>query len=335
MKILSETGLCFDDILIVPQYSDIHSRGEVDISTRVGLRRLDIPVISANMDTVTESGMANAMFSVGAMGILHRYMTDEKMASEIGRCDPQRAIPSVGVQAADYLRAEKYQNLGCLTICVDVAHGDSKRSHDMIKHCKARGLEVIAGNVCTREGTLRLVDAGADIIKTGVGPGSLCLSRIVTGHGVPQLSAIMECADAIRGIKNVYIIGDGGIRNSGDICKCLAAGADAVMIGGLFAGCLETPGGIRNGKKVYRGMASFSAQMDHDGRVHNCCPEGERMEVTVKGSVLDVIKELVGGIKSGLSYSGARDLKSFREKAVFVRVTPNCTKENGPHGKKE
>jgi IMP dehydrogenase len=335
MKILKEQGLTFDDVLLVPQYSEVHSRGDINLSTNIGKLKLDIPIISANMDSVTEATMAIEMSRLGGLGILHRYMDQTKIEEQLYkvRAASAKLVPSIGVQREDNLLANWYANSGVSTICIDVAHGDSRRCLEMITYCKKLGLHVIAGNVCTPVACRRMIDAGADVIKVGVGNGSLCVTRIVTGHGYPQFSAIMECADAIDGA--VSLIADGGIRNAGDIVKCLAAGADAVMIGGPLAGCLETPGAIKEGKKVYRGMASLSAQMDRDGKVHNDCPEGESMTVLVRGRVEDVIKELLGGIRSGLSYSGSRDIGRFQRDAIMVRVSSNCTKENGAHGKKD
>lgn len=330
MKFLETNPLCFDDVLLVPQYSEVYSRADIDLSTSIAGIDLTVPIISSNMDSITEADMAIEMMQCGGLGILHRYMDDAKMVAQIKAIhNASSTVPSIGVQAIDKARAECYLDMGIKAICIDVAHGDSKRSIEMISFCRQLGFSVIAGNVCTHEAGQRLYDAGADTIKVGIGPGSLCTTRVVTGHGYPQFSAILECVDP-----HWRIIADGGIRNSGDICKCLAAGADTVMIGNLFAGCLETPGPIRAGKKIYRGMASMSAQMARDGHVHNNTPEGESMEVPVRGSVKDVIAELVGGIRSGLSYSGATNIEEFYKKAVVVRVSPNCTRENGPHGLK-
>ena len=330
MRILPESALCFDDVLIVPQYSDIASRTTIDISTQIAGILMKVPIISANMDSVTEATMATAMHLAGGLGILHRYMTQERMIEQI-RTMSSPCIPSIGVQEEDKKKVKAYLDNGIFAICIDVAHGDSKRSLKMVEWCKGQKLKVIAGNVCTSGACRRMLASGADIIKVGIGPGSLCTTRLVTGHGYPQFSAIMECVQVVKG--NARIIADGGIRNSGDIVKALAAGADAVMIGNLFAGCLETPGTIKNGQKIYRGMASVSAQMNRDGRVHNFCPEGESMEVPVKGNVAEIMEELAGGIRSGLSYSGALSLTELHEGAVIVRVSSNCTRENGPHGK--
>lgn len=324
-------GLTFDDVLLVPQHSDVKSRSALDITTQLGTIQLDIPIVSANMDTITDDVMAIAMGNCGGLGILHRYASEIDIARWCQNIKSvlHRPVPSIGVQESDLEKAELYREYTD-SICVDVAHGDSKAVVEMIKRLvDAKYINIIAGNVATGDGAMRLVDAGANVVKVGVGPGSVCTTRIVTGHGVPQLSAIDNVAMAVG--DRAYIIADGGIRSSGDIVKALAAGADAVMIGGLFAGCQETP----NINGQYRGMASAEAQTDFRGRVSNGTPEGVTIAAPAKGSVKAVIDNLTGGIRSGLSYSGCRNIRELHENAIFMKISSNGLIESHPHGIKK
>jgi len=335
MVILSGEYLCFDDVLLVPQYSDIESRKNVEIRTNIAGICLSVPIISANMDTITEEHMARAIHEAGGLGILHRYSDEKKLYEQIYYLEKHNIaiVPSLGVNEEDREKAENlFDTCGKVidAVCLDVAHGDHRKVSEMVGVLKQNfQVKVIAGNVATYEGACRLADAGADVIKIGVGPGSLCTTRLITGHGIPQLSAIMEVANIKPKYLGIQLIADGGIRYSGDIVKALAAGADAVMIGRLLAGCWETPGKVVGGKKLYRGSASFSAQMDHDGFVHNGTPEGESTFVPAKGSVKDIIAGLAGGIRSGLSYSGALSIKDLQESAMFIKVSNNTILENG------
>lgn len=340
MRILEKPGYTFDDVLLVPSKS-LASRSVADTQTRLaGNLHLSIPIISANMDTVTELSMALAMHTSGGIGILHRYATPETVIGwieTIERQFPGRAIPSVGLSFTDRANAEKYWQAGARIICVDVANAYSAAAIFQVSLLKRKGWTVIAGNVATPEGLLALASVGADVVKVGIGPGSVCTTRLVTGHGVPQLTAIMDCAEALSlsvFSETVKIIADGGIRNSGDIVKALAAGAHAVMLGGLLAGCDETPS--QNGLHVYRGMASNDARVNfvaHGGSLSwGGAEEGTSTLVDSKGSVVAVLYNLVAGLKSGMSYSGAHTLYDLREFSEFMVVTPNAVKENGPHG---
>jgi IMP dehydrogenase len=327
----------FDDVLLVPQYSDIQSRSEVDISTELGKGvKLKLPIISANMDTITDFTMAKTMNENGGLGVLHRYISKEQTLDWLRRLDDDNSLPlkyhfpSIGNKPEDREAALEYREFtDC--ICVDVAHGHSKETIATVKHLKNAGYaNIIAGNVATSDGAYALFEAGANIIKIGIGPGSVCTTRIVTGHGVPQLSAINNVYKFKQQnyLKDMSIIADGGIKNSGDIVKALAFGADAVMIGGLFAGYQETPSCDLG---VYRGMASKPAQVDFKGKVSNNTAEGVSCYVAPKGSVVPFLEELAGGIRSGFSYSGARNLEQFRKKAVVCKVTSNVIIENRPH----
>lgn len=330
MVIIEKPALTYDDVLLEPRYSTIESRSEVDISTELFGNKYALPIISANMDTVTDYNMAFRMGSSGGIGFIHRYGDPFEVYKLIKNANEyiikdivKGIIPSVGVGHTDLAMALEFFKTGTPAVCIDIAHGHSKRMIELIsnirKHCSDREKYryIVAGNVATGEGVVDLANAGADVIKVGIGPSGVCSTRGVTGHGVPQLTALDACIEAAQYSskklgRKISIIADGGIRSSGDIVKALAIGADAVMIGGLLAGTDEAPG---NG--VYRGMASEEAQINHHGRVNNNAAEGISVKVSPKGPVKDVLERLAGGIRSGLSYSGARNLKELREKAIF------------------
>ncbi|OGN92565.1 MAG: IMP dehydrogenase [Chloroflexi bacterium RBG_13_50_21] len=475
MKIRSDTGLTFDDVLLVPHRSAIHSRKDVSTDTWLvpGIR-LSIPIISANMDTVTETRMAIAMAQLGGIGILHRFMTIEQQAECVIRVKrseslvvespltvfpgasveqarqrmeendvgglmvvdednhllgivtnrdvllaPNKDLPmsqvmtpreklvvaskdetmeearrklfehrieklplvdaeghlaglitaqdiikiqqhpnatkdtrgrlrvgaAVGVRPDELERAASCQAAGVDALVVDIAHGHSDHVVQMLRRLKESfpNLPIIAGNVATAQGVKDLADAGADAVKVGVGSGSICTTRIVTGFGVPQLSAIAECAEAGKAL-NVPIIADGGIRNSGDLTKSLAAGASTVMLGGLLAGTDESPGAtvIREDRryKIVRGMASLSANIERrmlsNGELAieewgEVVPEGVEATVAYKGALVDVIIQLVGGLRSGLSYAGACSIEELWQTAEFIRITPSGMQESHAH----
>lgn len=356
--ILEKRALTFDDVLLVPQHSDLDSRSEADTSTDLGFCKLRVPIISANMDSITGPDMVRAMHSEGALGILHRYVPFETVKSWVRELNQELgvAVPSIGVGVSDGDSAIEYFIAGAEAVCIDVAHGDCARVVELIREIKKQiCIHIIAGNVATYDGALRLIDAGADTLKVGIGPGSLCTTRLITGHGVPQLTAIMDVAEAIKTRdRSVKLIADGGIRNSGDIAKALAAGADCVMVGALFAGTEETPGEVVEDTsraprqelnqvcgtwvvgpvypkaKAYRGMASRDAQIDWRGRVSGT-PEGEAVMVPLRGSVKPIVQSLAAGIRSGMSYSGASNLKELRDNAIFQLVSANTVRENGVH----
>jgi len=475
MSIRAEIGLTFDDVLLVPRRSSIQSRKDVLTDTwLVPGMSLSIPIISSNMDTVTETRMAIAMAQLGGIGILHRFMTIEQQAECVTRVkrseslvvespltisaeasveeahqrmaedevgglvvvdkdnhllgmvthrdvllapDADRRVSqvmtrreklvvasqgesletaqrklyenrieklplvdaddhlvglitaqdiikiqkhphatkdsrgrlrvgvAVGARPEDLERAELCQAAGADVLVVDIAHGHSDHVINMVGKLKGRfpNVPVIAGNVGTAQGVQELVEAGAEAVKVGVGSGSICTTRIVTGFGVPQLSAIIECAQAGRGLK-VPVIADGGIRNSGDLTKALAAGASTAMIGGLLAGTDESPGAtvMRGDRryKIVRGMASLTANVDRKllekselaieewGEV---VPEGVEAVVPYKGAVADVLHQLVGGLRSGMSYAGARTIEELWQGAEFIRITPSGIQESHAH----
>lgn len=320
VNILDKTGLTFDDVLLRPGFSTIANRNdEIDISTNF-LGRNVLPIISSNMDYVTGPFMAYAMEKVGAVGIISRF---EPIESQItGKPYPAYPYISVGVRDPDEndRKIHKYKKIA--GICIDVAHGHHAAVATEINRLKRNyiGIKVIAGNVATATGFKFLEEAGADAIKVGIGPGSACTTRTVTGIGVPQLTAIMDCALYKRA--DTHLIADGGIRSSGDIVKALAAGADSVMLGYMLAGHEETPGENFQGYKPYNGQSIYGSNG------HRKAPEGVAGWVPAKGPVAQTIEQLVAGIKSGLSYVGARNLRELRRDAVFQLVSPNTITEN-------
>lgn len=338
MKILQEEAITFDDVTLVPNYSAIKSRKDPDVS-HAGLA---IPIIAAPMNTVCEHKMALKLDDLGGIGVIHRYMSIEAQLEEYykfwGRNTPFFAIGATG----DYLeRFETLLKAGVSRFCIDVANGDSAASLEAIATIRKKSdCTLMAGNVCTQEGYERLAAAGANLIRVGVGSGAMCKTRVVTGHGVPQLTALMWAAKAQEKYPDTVLISDGGTRTSGDLVKALAI-ADVVMLGSLLAGTDEAPGQVikkdGNEYKLYAGMAS------EDGRSLNSwfdrsktafVPEGESVMLPYKGPVKAVLDNLVGGLKVGMSYAGALDLKELKEKATFIKITPNGVVEGTPHGKK-
>lgn len=348
MVIIEKPALTYDDVLLEPQYSEIESRSQVDISTELFGNKYALPIISANMDTVTGPRMALAMANSGGLAFHHRYQSSVDVqkyiidAYRLNNTWINSIIPSIGISEDHTIVAYNYRRAGAVGVCIDIAHGHSIQMINAIKRIKDFGNKyvwkkvfyIVAGNVATGEGVIDLAHAGADVIKVGIGPSGVCSTRGVTGHGVPQLSALEACVRAAKYCssklgRKISIIADGGIRSSGDIVKALAVGADAVMIGGLLAGTDEAPG---NG--IYRGMASEEAQVNHHGRVNNNAAEGISVKVSPKGPVKDVLENLAGGIRSGLSYSGARNLKELREKAIFRVITHAGTVESTTYANK-
>lgn len=471
MKIRKDAGLTFDDVLLVPRRSSIKSRREVSTATTLlpGIS-LSLPIVSANMDTVTESTMAIAMARLGGVGVIHRFMTIERQVSEVTRVkraenliienpymiessltaedarkliqewgcggllvtdaekhllgvltprdllfedDPKRPInelmtprerlvtappnttiaqareilhrakveklplvsednrviglitakdiikheqhphatkdqkgrlrvgAAIGVKEHDLERAAALVETGVDFLVLDIAHGHSDYAIEMLKTIRQQygdDLNVVAGNVATSDGVKDLVQIGVNAIKVGVGPGSICITRRVTGFGMPQLTAIMECAKAAHK-SNVPIIADGGIRTSGDLTKALAAGAQTVMIGSLFAGTHESPGQIvqRKGQryKITRGMASLSATMSRQDNTNinwdQIVPEGVEAMVPYRGSVVEIVQHLMGGLRSGMSYAGANTITELQNHAEFIPITPVGLVESKPH----
>lgn len=333
-------GLTFDDVILVPGYNGIKSRQNVTTSVHLKDREFAIPLISSNMDTITEAEMANALIDLGGFGILHRFCSIEdnvRIFKQVKAAD--RVGISIGVGKPGIERAEALVGAGASIVCVDVAHGHSKEVNRTIRTLRelyGNNLLVIAGNVATYAGADYLAAAGADVIKVGIGSGSVCTTRIKTGFGVPQLTALQDCSKVDR-----PLISDGGTRYPADAVKALAAGADFVMLGGMLAGTLETPGqivektgpdGKRARYKSFRGMASREAQEEFMGSMSEWkTAEGISMEVPVRGSVKEVVQDIMGGIRSGMTYCGASTIKGLQRKATFMEITPAGKIEGTPH----
>lgn len=329
----------FDDVLLVPCRSSVTSRFDVKLDTKFTRRHaLQLPFVAANMDTISESEMCVAMAEIGAVGILHRFMSIENQVDQVKKIQAKTKsaiAASVGVNLDSKDRARALADAGAQILTVDIAHGHSDSMIEMVKFLKKEfpAVDVIAGNIATARGAEDLIRAGADAVKVGIGPGSMCTTRIITGCGMPQLSAIAACAEVGRR-EGVPMIADGGIRTSGDAMKALAAGASSCMLGYVLSGSLETPGELVHGKKVYRGMASRSAQENWRGGQlpEGMAPEGESTYVPCKGPVREIVQEFAGGIRSGMSYLNSRKLSDLNEFAYFVEVSPNTLRENTAHG---
>jgi len=334
-------SVCFDDVLLVPQFSDITSRKEIELTAYLdNNHRFRLPVISSPMDTVTGPQMARTMSELGGLGIIHRYntVTDQvAMVEKALQMDYPDGNEIVGVAvgvSGDYIeRASLAARAGAKVICVDIAHGHHTLMRHALKTLRntlGNSVHIMAGNVATLEAFNDLADWGADSVRVGIGGGSICSTRIQTGHGMPTLQSVIDCA---RSDRDTALIADGGIRTSGDIVKALAAGADFVMLGSLLAGTEESPGDTifdKGGqRKVYRGMASKDAQMDWRG--HTASEEGVSSTVPYKGDVSDVLSSLEKGVRSGLSYTGACSLKELRAKAQFIKQTASGQRESSTH----
>ena len=332
-------AVTYDDMLLVPQYSDITSRSEVNISSWLNSNHfLELPVIASPMDTVSEVEMSVAMAKAGGLAVIHRYNTIPEQGQLVSQAASHASTSliaaAIGV-TGDYLeRATTLVALGANVLCVDVAHGHHimmKKALEQLRKTFGEDIYIIAGNVCTLEGVNDLADWGADAVRCNIGGGSICSTRLVTGHGLPGLQTIFDCARTDRDVK---IIADGGIKTSGDIVKALAAGADFVMCGSLLAGTQESPGQIITlpdgaRMKEYRGMASKDAQLDW--RNKSSTPEGVASYIPYKGSVSDILDDLRGGIQSGLSYTGSRTIHQLQHKAEWARQTSAGTVESGTH----
>jgi len=331
-------ALTFDDVTLAPKYSEVlPSEVETNISLSKNLS-LKIPILSSAMDTVTESKMAIAIAKAGGIGVIHRNLDIKKQVLEIKKVKAKKLLvgAAVGAGPQELQRAEAILKEKVDLIVIDTAHGHSKKVGEIIKKIitkKNSKTTVCAGNIATAEAAKFLIKLGVDIIKVGIGPGSICTTRLIAGIGVPQLSAIFEAKKGVRN-KKVKIISDGGIKYSGDIAKALAAGADAVMIGSLFAGTSEAPGRLikKNGKlyKNFRGMGSVGAMnkgsadryfQKKQNDVSKYVPEGVEGLVKFKGDVEKIIYKLVGGLKSSMGYLGSKKIINLRNKPNFIKIT--------------
>ena len=330
-------ALTFDDVTLAPQYSKVLPS---DVSTKTYLSnqlKLDIPILSSAMDTVTESKMAIAIAKEGGIGVIHRNLTIAQQISEIKKVKSKnlKVGAAVGTNESEFNRVKNIVKQDIDLIVVDTAHGHSQKVADIIlkiKKIKSKKTALCAGNIATAEAARFLCKLGVDVIKVGIGPGSICTTRLVAGIGVPQLSALLDVKKGLN--KKVKMISDGGIKFSGDIAKALAAGADAVMIGSMLAGTSEAPGKIikKKGKlfKVFRGMGSVGAmnkgsadryfqkkQKDKSKYV----PEGVEGLIKYKGDASKTIHKLTGGLRSSMGYLGASQIKLLSKKARFVKIT--------------
>lgn len=332
---MNTPAITFDDVLLIPAYNHHESRRVVDIgmSDKLATLTLQLPVISSNMDTITESKMANFMHSKGGIGALHRFMSIEDNIKEFKHCTGQVFV-SIGCTDAELQRAEALRDAGADYFCVDVAHAHAKYVGKTLKNLRQLlgGRCIMAGNVATYAGADYLASCGADIIKAGIGGGSVCSTRIKTGFGIPMLTCIQDCARSDRSI-----VADGGIRTSGDIVKALAFGADFVMIGGMLAGSEPTPGEVitkEDGKQVkrYRGMASREAQEEFLGQMHEWkTAEGVATEVPFRNNQNAILADIIGGLRSGLTYAGADTIRELQRKLNYVLVTQAGRIESFPH----
>ena len=335
---LIKEALTFDDVTLAPNYSEIlpsETNTSIKLSKNLTLK---IPLISSAMDTVTEGSMATAIAEKGGIGVIHRNLSIEKQIFEIKKVKQKKLLvgAAVGASSEENRRAKRILKENLDLIVVDTAHAHTKKVSDIIKmivKTKPKKTTLCAGNIATAEAAKFLIKLGVDVIKVGIGPGSICTTRLVAGIGVPQLSAIMNVKSGV-GNRKVSIIADGGIKFSGDIAKALAAGADAVMIGSLFAGTDQAPGKIikKNGKlfKSFRGMGSIGAMnkgsadryfQTKQKNSSKYVPEGVEGFVKYKGKVDKVIYQLVGGLKSSMGYLGSKKITHLRKKPKFYKIT--------------
>lgn len=341
-------ALTFDDVLLLPAASDVLPR-DVDTSTHLGRLKLAIPVLSAAMDTLTESTMAIAMARAGGLGVIHKNLSLERQAAEVKRVHDAgfQVGAAIGVGGDRDARLAALQAAGVDLIVLDTAHGHSQGVLEAARAVKDRCEAVlVVGNVATAAAAEAAAEAGAQVIKVGVGPGSICTTRVVAGIGVPQLTAIADCARVLQG-SGVQLIGDGGIRTSGDMAKALAAGAHAVMLGSMLAGAEESPGTVveAGGRryKQYRGMGSVDAMLAgskdryfQDGATaEKLVAEGVVARVPYKGPVEGVLAQLVGGLRASMGYCGCPDLQRFRTDTRFVRITHAGLLESRVHDVEE
>lgn len=324
----------FDDVALVPQFNNIPSRTEPSMeSWLTKTRKLGIPLLAANMDTVISEELADIMESYGSVPIFHRFAPLEVQQQWVRKYEG-RIFISCGIHHIDQTRM--LLDMGAAGVCIDVAHGHSEKMFKFVeaikKHCPDK--DVIAGNVCTAMAYHDLVNAGADAVKVGIGPGAACKTRVVTGFGVPQFTAIKECASIAEKLR-IPLIADGGIRSSRELVLALAAGASTVMIGKLFALTSESAAIKRSSSDImeakYRGQASSDFQQDfYGGLKDKTVAEGVDFWAPVTGSARNLIESLLGGLRSGMTYGGARSIKELQRKAEFVEVTPSYALESFP-----
>ncbi len=336
MEVIKE-ALTFDDVLLVPRYSSVLP-SETNLHTDLGSNlKLEIPFISSAMDTVTESDMAIAIAQKGGLGIIHRNLSIADQSKEIKKVKNRKLLvgAAVGTSDEDLMRTKSIIDAGVDLIVIDTAHGHSDKVIKILSKIKKINLKkpICVGNIATAEAALKLYNEGADILKVGIGPGSICTTRMIAGIGMPQISAVIEVKKSMKN-KKIKIISDGGIKFSGDIVKGIAAGADAIMMGSIFAGSEESPGKKYKYKnkfyKAYRGMGSIGAmsagssnryfQKNHKDK-SKFIPEGVEARVAYKGAVDKILHQLQGGLRSSMGYIGAKKIVEIQKKAKFVKIT--------------
>ncbi len=339
-------GYSYDDVLIVPKYNKIASRREVSFKTKVTKNHyIDIPLVVANMDTVCESEMAIAIGRLGGLGIIHRFLTIDKEAQEVAKVKKAKLLTAAAIGVKDFKeRSKALINSGVDILVLDVAHGHSKRTGKTLDYLKANypKIDIIVGNIATKDAAEYFINKKADAIKVGVGPGAMCTTRIMTGAGVAQITAIIDAYEASQG--RVPICADGGIKQPGDVVKAIGAGADTVMMGTIFSGTKESPGKIiiRDDKKYkeHRGMASYLAtikKLKLDGQKINedVHVEGEMTLSPYVGSVSKIVNKFLGGLASGMTYTGSKNIESLKGKADFTEITNAGYNESVAFGAKK
>ena len=336
MEVIKE-ALTFDDVLVIPRYSSVLP-SETNLETDLGHNlKLKIPFLSSAMDTVTESDMAIAIAKKGGLGIVHRNLTAQAQANEVRKVKNKNLLvgAAVGTGTDDLKRTKSLIDVGVDLIVIDTAHGHSDKVIKMLSKIKKinKKKPICVGNIATGEAALRLYNEGADILKVGIGPGSICTTRMIAGIGMPQISAILDVKKKMKN-KKIKIISDGGIKFSGDIVKGIAAGADAIMMGSIFAGTEESPGKKYKYKnkfyKTYRGMGSIGAMSAGSSNRYfqknykdksKFVPEGVEGRVIYKGTVDKILYQLQGGLRSSMGYVGAEKIFEIQKKAKFVKIT--------------
>ena len=343
-------ALTFDDVTLAPNYSEILPS---QVNTSINLTsklNINIPLLSSAMDTVTESPMGIAMAKAGGIGIIHRNLTIDEQIKEIRKVKSKKLLvgAAVGASEKEFTRAKKLLKENLDIIVIDTAHGHTKKVADIIKKIKKlrpKNTAICAGNIATTEAAKFLVKLGVDIIKVGIGPGSICTTRVVTGVGVPQITAVAEVTEALKK-KDIPVIADGGIRFSGDIAKAIAAGGHTVMLGSVLAGTEEAPGELElyqgRSYKSYRGMGSIGAMSGDQGSsdryfqdsaeaTEKLVPEGIEGRVPYKGWLQAVIHQMIGGLRQSMGYTGSHDIATMRTKPKFVQITSAGVNESHVH----
>ncbi len=341
-RIISE-ALSFDDVLMIPKYNKIFSRKEVTFKTKITRNyEINIPIIAANMDTICETEMAITLGKLGGLGIIHRFMTIEEQAKQIQEIKKYKLIAAAAIGVKDAKkRLEALVKSGVNIIVIDIAHGHSKYAGKTLDFIKENypSIDVMAGNIATKDAAEYFLSKGADAVKIGVGPGSLCTTRLMTGAGVPQLTAIMNVYEATKG--EIPICADGGIKKPADLTKAIGAGANTIMCGFVLSGTKESPGEIieKNGEKFkfYRGSASYEvsikkAKLDGNEDKEIISVEGEKTIIPYKGPIEPIVKKFLGGLASGMTYIGAKEMKNIIGKADFQKITNSGLEESRANG---